>query len=149
MTATIIAKPMPINFKLIRVRRLHESDRSEELRDLAGKTEIPAEEDTDDWVPDYRTECTLRTLLHSSLFEGGDATAWAAFREYRNSLLIATGIETGDIPWQDYAPYTCTYGDRKEQAWWDAVSEADGWMRVLLGGHGAARHIHTTQKAGA
>ena len=147
MTAATIAKPVPINLKLIAVRRLSEADRSEELGELAKATVI-GDHDVP-WIPDYPTECTLRTLLHPSLFRDGDDVAWAAFSEYHNSLLIAAGIDSGEIDWREYGAYTCP--DPKDAAWWDALGEVDGWMNVLLHGHpeARARYIHTTQKAGA
>ena len=137
MTAATIAEPVLIHYKVTVQLRKSEAERAEELRDLARSD-----------TPDAATECAVRTWAHPSLIKDGDATeAMAAYRQYRSALQTADGIESGAIPWQDYAPYTC--GDRKEQAWWDACGEVDGHMRVLLGGHGAARHIHSTGKAGA
>lgn len=147
MTAATIAEPVPIHFKLVAVRRLSEAERSEELGELARTTEI---EDHDVlWVPDYRTECALRTLVHRSLLAGDGSLAWTAFSEYHNSLVIAAGIESGAIDWREYGAYTCP--DPKDAAWWDALGEVDGWMNVLLHGdpQARARYIHTTQKAGA
>ena len=134
---TAVAEPVRIHFKLIPVPRLGEPQRSEELRRLAEDTEIS----------DFAAEVAVRALAHFSLLKGDGAKAWEAFCEYRNALLTADGIESGAVDWREYAPYTC--GDRKEQAWLDACGEVDGWLRVLLGGHGAARHIHTTERAGA
>ena len=136
MTATI-AEPVPIRFKLTLQRRKTETGRAEAFRALAESTD----------TPDDAAECAVRTWAHPSLTEGDGAKAWEAFCEYRNALLTADGIESGAIDWREYAPYTC--GDRKEQAWLDACGDADGWLRVLLGGYSAARHIHTSEKAGA
>jgi hypothetical protein len=136
MTA-VATEPVPIHFKLTLQRRKTEGERAEAFRDLAQSSD----------TPDDAAECAVRAWAHRSLLEGDGSAAWAAFCEYRNALLTADGIETGAIPWREYAPYTCR--DRKEQAWWDALGEVDGHMRVLLGGHGAPRHIHTSQKAGA
>ena len=69
-----------------------------------------------------------------------------AFVKYRDAVLTADGIDSGEIPWQDYAPYTC--GDRKQQAWWDAFGDVDACMRVLLGGHAPRRGHRTTRKRG-
>ena len=93
-----------------------------------------------------QAEGAVRTWAHQSLLEDDGAAAWDAFCKYREALQTADGIESGEIDWRDYAPYN--FGDRKEQAWWDAVGEVDGWMRVLLCGYGSGP-IRTTQKAGA
>ena len=135
MTATI-AEPVPIHFKLTLQRRRDRDERTEELRNLARSTD----------TPDAAAECAVRTWAHQSLLEDDGAAAWDAFCKYREALQTADGIESGEIDWRDYAPYN--FGDRKEQAWWDAVGEVDGWMRVLLCGYGAGP-IRTTQKAGA
>ena len=132
MTAATIAEPVLIHYKVTVQLRKSEAERAEELRDMARSD-----------TTDAAAECAIRTWVHPSLIKDGDATeALEAYRKYRSALQDADGIESGDIPWQDYAPYT--YGDKKEQAWLDACGEVDGHMRVLLRGHGAARHIHTT-----
>ena len=134
---TVVAEPVPLLTKLTPTPRLHPNVRAKELREAAMHTEATS----------YSTEVTVRSLVHESLLRNGAAEATRVFGEYRNALLTADRIESNDDDWWYYAADTgtATRGD----AVYELCKVADACLRILLGGHGAARHIHTTERAGA
>lgn len=77
-------------------------------------------------------ELALSEQIHPSWYghSGAEADAWA---DYRNAVLNADGLETGEICWQDYEP-DLNGPDRQETAWLDACGQVDGALNVLLRG---------------
>jgi len=77
-------------------------------------------------------ELALSALIHPSWSEYPAAAA-GAWADYRDALLNADGLETGEICWQQYEP-DLNGPDRQETAWLDACGQVDEALSVLLRG---------------
>jgi hypothetical protein len=75
-------------------------------------------------------ELALSSLVHPSLSPQELTEAWM---DYRDALLTADGLETGEIPWSDFEP-ELTCAGRQERAWLDACGEVDAALSILVNG---------------